>query len=153
MILQDSCKTVMPFSSFLIFGVREITEAKQKRRSKSIHVKITTEMLIEAFVECLYFNKNVKKVRIVISRHGDEVPNQNVYITCTGRGRIKGKIVENKFHGTIYGTEREIKAWLKFFKDFVEAPEFSLEDYVRWLRNSKNSLGVKNWQRKRYPTK
>jgi len=86
-----------------------------KRHSKSIRVVITPERLVEAFMETLYFDKNVERVRISISRYGHEVPTQNVYITCVGKGRIKGKIKDNVLEGTIYGTDEEINEWLKFF--------------------------------------
>lgn len=106
----------------------------QKRRSKTVHIKITPELLVEAFMESLYFNKKVERVRISMSRYGHEMPNQNVYITCSGRGRVKGKIVNGKLHGTIYGTDKEIKEWQEFFADFLQVPEFSLNDYIIWLR-------------------
>lgn len=109
---------------------------KTKRKSKTIHIKITPELLIEAFLETLYFNKSVERVRIVVSRFKPEVPTQDVFITCSGRGRIKGKIVNGVFHGTIYGTERDIKRWQKFFSDFIEEPGFKLMDYIEWLRQN-----------------
>ena len=107
-----------------------------KLRSKSVHVRITPELLVEAFMESLYFNKKVERIRVSMSRFGHECPNQNVYITCKGRGRLKGRVVKGVFHGTIYGTEKEIKAWLRFFKDFMEVPEFSLKNYIEWLKQN-----------------
>lgn len=90
--------------------------------------------MVEAFIESLYFNKEVEKVRIHLSRIGHEVPTHDVHIACSGRGRVKGKIVEGVFHGTIYGTDKVIKEWQEFFKMFVEVPRFRLSEYIRWLK-------------------
>lgn len=104
--------------------------------SKAIHVRITAEMLVEAFMESLYFNRKVKRIRISMSRFGDKCPTQNVYITCSGRGKMKGRIVNGVFHGTISGTEKDVGEWQNFFKRFIEVPEFSLKDYVAWLQQN-----------------
>jgi len=49
---------------------------------------------------------------------------------------LKGRVVNGVFHGTINGTERQVKAWQRFFKKFVEVPEFSLRDYIAWLKQN-----------------
>jgi len=105
-------------------------------KSKTVHIRITPEILIEAFMESLYFNKDVERVKVYLSRFGHEVPTHNVHITCSGRGRVKGKIVEGVFHGTIYGTEKEIGEWMEFLKMFVEVPGFELSRYIKWLKSN-----------------
>jgi len=105
-------------------------------KSKAVHVKITPEVLVEALIETMYFNKKVDKVRVSISKLGDGVPNHNVQISCTGVGRVNGKIVDGVLHGTIFGTEKEIEHWQKFFSDFLEVPEFSLTRYIEWLKTN-----------------
>lgn len=66
-------------------------------------------------------------------------PTHDVYITLSGRGRIKGKIEQGIFHGTVSGSEKQIKSWQTFFKAFVEVPEFSLKEYVQWLKTQNNN--------------
>ena len=73
-----------------------------------------------------------------MKRIGD-VPCENVYITCSGRGSLKGSVVDGNFHGVIRGTERQVKAWQRFFDKFVSVPEFSLESYINWLRANGNN--------------
>jgi hypothetical protein len=62
-------------------------------------VPITLGLLIEAFVEALYFDKEVDRVKITISRLGNSFPAQDIYIACVGKGKIKGKIVNGQFEG------------------------------------------------------
>lgn len=76
----------------------------------------------------------MEAVRIHLSRIGDEVPAHKVRISCSGRGRVKGKIVRGVFHGRVYGTERQIKTWFEFFDTFLDVPEFSLPKYINWLK-------------------
>ena len=71
-----------------------------------------------------------------------EVPGRNVYITCSGRGTLKGSVIDGEFHGTIRGTERQIKAWQRFFDKFISVPEFSLTNYIEWLKSSNNNHGT-----------
>jgi len=113
-----------------------MTSTEKILKSTPIHIRITSEMLVEAFLESLYYNKNVKRIRITMSRFGAKCPTQNVYITCSGRGKMKGRIVNGVFHGTISGTEKEVEVWQTFFKRFIEVPEFSLKDYVAWLQQN-----------------
>ena len=74
-----------------------------------------------------------------MKRLDDDTP-ENVYINCSGRGRLKGCVVNGVFHGKINGTEKQVKAWQQFFKDFVEVPEFSLKNYISWLKQNNNSI-------------
>ena len=107
----------------------------KKMESKAVHVKITPEILVEALIETMYFNKKVDKIRISISRLED-IPDHNVRITCSGVGTVTGKIIDGVLHGTIHGTKKEIKHWQKFFSDFLEVPEFSLTRYINWLKTN-----------------
>lgn len=109
-----------------------------KTKTKTISVQISARTLAEAFVDLLSFNKKVTRIKISMKRIGD-VPGENVYITCSGRGSLKGSVVDGNFHGVIRGTERQVKAWQRFFDKFVEVPEFSLKDYIAWLRNNNNN--------------
>ena len=109
-----------------------------KVRSKAIHVRISATLLAEAFMELLFFNKKVDRIRITMRRIGDP-GSGNVYVSCSGRGTLKGRVVNGVFHGTINGTERQVKAWQRFFKKFVEVPEFSLKDYIAWLKQQNNN--------------
>jgi len=106
-------------------------------KSEKINIEITPEILVQAFLESLYFNKNVKTVRIHLARIGEEVPTHKVRISCSGRGRVKGKIVKGVFHGNVYGTQRQIDTWMEFFDTFLEVPEFSLPKYIKWLKNER----------------
>ncbi|MBA7695865.1 hypothetical protein ES703_104505 [subsurface metagenome] len=94
--------------------------------------------LAEAFMDLLFFNKNVSQIKISMKRIGD-VPGKNVYITCSGRGALRGSVVDGKFSGIIRGTPKQVRAWQQFFKKFVEVPEFSLKDYIEWLKNNNNN--------------
>ena len=94
--------------------------------------------LAEAFMALLFFNKKVNHIKISMKRIGD-VPGENVYITCSGRGSLKGSVVNGNFHGVIKGTEKQVKAWQRFFDKFVSVPEFSLQNYIEWLKNNNTS--------------
>jgi len=110
-----------------------------RNKFKTFHIRITPELLIEAFVESVYVNKSVQQIKITMSRYGYECPTHDVYITLSGRGKIKGKIEQGIFHGTVSGSEKQIKNWQTFFKAFIEVPEFSLKEYVEWLKTQNNS--------------
>lgn len=110
-------------------------------KSEKINIEITPETLVLAFMESLYFNENVEAVRIHLARIGDEIPTHKVRISCSGRGKVKGKIVSGVFHGRIYGTENQINAWIEFFNTFVAVPEFSFTKYVQWLKKDKKLTG------------
>jgi len=116
---------------------KETEEAITK--SEKINIEITPETLVLAFMESLYFNKNVESVRIHLARIGEEVPTHKVRISCSGRGKVRGKIVSGVFHGRIYGTEHQIDTWLEFFNTFVAVPEFSFTKYVQWLKNERRT--------------
>ena len=109
-----------------------------KTKSKTISVQISARTLAEAFVDLLSFNKKVTRIKISMKRIGD-IPGENVYVTCSGRGSLKGSVVDGNFHGVIRGTPRQVKAWQRFFKKFVEVPDFSLKDYIEWLKNNNTS--------------
>lgn len=89
-------------------------------------------------MDLLSFNKKVTHIKISMKRIGD-IPSENVYITCSGRGSLKGSVVDGNFHGVIRGTERQVKAWQRFFDKFVSVPEFSLQNYIEWLKNNNNT--------------
>jgi len=107
-------------------------------KSKAVHVKISASLLAEAFMELLFFNKKVDKIKITMKRLEDP-PSGNVQISCSGRGTLKGRVINGVFHGTIKGNEEQVKAWQRFFKKFVEVPAFSLKDYIEWLRQNNNT--------------
>ena len=111
-----------------------MSKVTTKIRSKAIHVRISATLLAEAFMELLFFNKKVEQIKITMKKL-DDAP-ENVYISCSGRGMLKGRVVNGVFHGTIKGTEKQVKAWQRFFKKFVEVPEFSLRDYIAWLKQN-----------------
>ena len=110
-----------------------ITEIK----SKTINVQISARTLADAFMDLLFFNNKVEHIKISMKRIGDEL-GENVYITCSGRGSLKGSVIDGKFHGIIKGTEKQVKAWQRFFDKFVSVPEFSLQNYIEWLKNNNN---------------
>jgi len=116
-----------------------VRKTTTKVKSKSIHTRISASLLAEAFIELLFFNKKVEQIKITMKRLDDDTP-ENVYINCSGRGRLKGCVVNGVFHGKINGTEKQVKAWQQFFKDFVEVPEFSLKNYISWLKQNNNSI-------------
>lgn len=112
-----------------------------KTKTKTIHVKIgSATYLAEAFMDLLLLNPAVSNIKISMKKLDPDVP-ENVYITCSGRGALKGSVIDGKFHGMIRGTPKQVKAWRRFFDKFVEVPEFSLEAYISWLKanNSNNS--------------
>ena len=109
-----------------------------KTKTKTINVQISARTLAEAIIDLLSYNKKVDHIKISIKRIGD-VPGENVYITCSGRGSLKGSIIDGKFHGIIRGTPRQVKAWQRFFDKFVSVPEFSLQNYIKWLKNNNTS--------------
>ncbi len=94
--------------------------------------------LAEAFMDLLFFNKNITHIKISMKRIGN-VPGKNVRIICSGRGSLKGSVVDGKFHGVIRGTPKQVRAWQRFFDKFVEVPEFSLKDYIEWLKSNNNN--------------
>jgi len=109
-----------------------------KNKSKTVNVQISARHLAEAFIDLLSFNKKVDHIKISMKRIGD-VPGENVYITCSGRGSLKGSVIDGNFHGVIKGTAREVKAWQRFFDSFVSVPEFSLQKYIEWLKSNNNN--------------
>ena len=92
-------------------------------------------------MDLLFFNKNVEHIKISMKRIGN-VPGKNVKITCSGRGSLKGSVVDGEFHGVIRGTEKQVKAWQRFFDKFISVPEFSLTNYIEWLKSSNNNHGT-----------
>jgi len=72
-----------------------------------------------------------------MKRLGD-VP-ENITITCSGRGSLKGNVIDGKFHGVIRGTPRQVKAWQRFFKKYTTVPVFSLAMYVNWVKSNGNN--------------
>lgn len=64
---------------------------------------------------------------------------ENVSITCSGRGSLKGNVIDGKFHGVIRGTPTQVKEWQRFFNKFVSVPEFSLKMYINWLQSNNNN--------------
>ena len=89
-------------------------------------------------MDLLFLNKKVDHIKISMKRIGD-IPGENVYITCSGTGSLKGSVVDGNFHGVIRGTPRQVKAWQRFFDKFVSVPEFSLQNYIEWLKNNNNT--------------
>jgi len=122
------------------------SEIKTESKSKALHVKITPELLVEVFLESLYFNKDVKKISFSMSRMDEataeptapQAPNVWISGTIMTRGSIRGKIVNGVFHGTVIGTEKQIKKWDKLFSEFIAVPEFSLQDYISFLKAKNN---------------
>jgi len=123
------------------------SEIKAETKTKALHVKITPELLVEVFLESLYFNKNVKKIRFSMTRMDEaaatptapQAPNVWISGTIMTRGNIRGKIVNGVFHGKVSGTEKQIKKWDKFFSEFIAVPEFSLQDYIAFLKAKNNN--------------
>ncbi len=109
-----------------------------KTKSKTVNVQISARHLAEAFIDLLSFNKNVDHIKISMKRIGDE-PGENVYVACSGRGSLKGNVIDGNFHGVIRGTQKQVQAWQRFFDKFVSVPEFSLQKYIEWLKNNNNS--------------
>lgn len=105
---------------------------------KKLNIRITAELLVEAFMESVYMNKSVKQIKITMSRHGVACPTHDLYISLSGRGKIKGVIEQGVFRGTVSGTRKMVNSWQKFFKAFLEVPEFSLKEYVQWLKTNNN---------------
>jgi hypothetical protein len=121
-------------------------EIRAEHKSKALHVKITPELLVEVFLESLYFNKDVKKIRFSMSRMDEatatptapQAPNVWISGTIMTKGNIRGKIVNGVFHGKVSGTEKQIKKWDKLFSEFIAVPEFSLQDYITFLKANNN---------------
>jgi hypothetical protein len=110
---------------------------KSKLTSKTIHVKIPAIVLADAFTELFQFNEKVDQIKVRMKRI-QGAPKETIQISCFGRGKISGRVVDGTFHGVIKGTKRQVNRWERFFKKFVEVPEFSLQEYVSWLRNDNN---------------
>lgn len=98
---------------------------------------MSARTLAEAFIDLLYFNKNINHIKISMKRLGD-VP-ENVSITCSGRGSLKGNVIDGKFHGIIRGTPRQVKAWQRFFNKFISVPAFSLTMYINWVKSNNDN--------------
>lgn len=114
-----------------------MSKVATKVRSKAVHARITASLLVDAFMELFFFNKKIEQIKISIKRL--DASSGNVYINCSGRGTLKGRVVNGVFHGIIKGNEKQVKAWQRFFKKFVEVPAFSLKEYVEWLKQNNNT--------------
>ena len=101
-----------------------------KKTTKKFRVRIQAEILVRAYLEILYFNKKVDKIRISIKKN----TNQELTVTCTGRGRLRGRIRKDVADIWVTGTPEEVKHWDTFFTDFAQVPAFSLKEYVSWLK-------------------
>lgn len=88
------------------------------------------EVLVHAVLEVLYFNEKVDKVRITIKKNS----NQELEITCSGRGRLRGRIRKDVADIWVTGTDEEVSAWERFFTDFAQVPAFSLRQYLQWAK-------------------
>jgi len=88
------------------------------------------EVLVQASLDVLYFNKTVEKVKIELKKNS----NQELEIFCSGRGKLRAKITKDTADIWVTGTEEEISAWEQFFIDFASVPEFSLRQYVQWAK-------------------
>ena len=117
--------------------IMSVTKNKN-RTSKTINIQISARGIADAFMDLIFFHKKVDHVKISIKRFGD-VPGENVSITCSGRGSLKGNVIDGTFHGIIRGTPAQVKAWQRFFDKFVEVPRFNLHEYIEWLHNNNNS--------------
>jgi len=97
---------------------------------KKFKVRVSPEVLVNAYVESLYFNEKVTKVKVILKKN----TNQEISILCTGRGRMRGRISKDIAEIWVSGTDEELLAWEQFFRDFAAVPEFSLRDYVEWAK-------------------
>jgi hypothetical protein len=146
-IVEEIERQLFPFETYLKVTRKMTTpEIKTESKTKALHVKITPELLVEVFLESLYFNKDVKKIRFSMTRMDEatatptapQAPNVWISGAIMTKGSICGKIVKGVFHGTVTGTEKQIKKWDKLFSDFIAVPEFSLQDYITWLKAKNN---------------
>ena len=99
-------------------------------KAKKFKVRVSAEVLVNAYIESLFFNEKVTKVKITLKKDSNQV----IRILCTGRGKLRGKIVKDVAEIWVSGTDEELLAWTQFFRDFATVPEFSLRDYVNWAR-------------------
>jgi len=97
---------------------------------KKFKVRVSAEVLVNAYVESLYFNEKVTKIKITLKKDS----NQMIQILCTGRGRLRGRIVKDVVEIWVSGTDEELLAWTQFFRDFATVPEFSLREYIEWAK-------------------
>jgi len=52
----------------------------------------------------------------------------NISIICSGKGTLRGTVMDGAFRGTIKGTPRQVQAWQKFFARFDTVPALSLAE-------------------------
>jgi len=109
-------------------------------KTKKFKVKVTTEVLVHACLDTLYYNHNVQKVKIVLKKNS----NQDLETICSGRGKLKGRIKKDVAEVWVTGTDEEVLGWEQFFSDFASVPEFSLREYISWAKGHvkrRSSLG------------
>lgn len=98
-----------------------------KNKKSTIKRKIISARgLATAFIDILYLNKRCKQIKITMKQL-DNNPD-NVSIICSGKGTLRGKVMDGTFCGTIKGTPTQIKAWKKFFSKFDTVPVLSLAE-------------------------
>jgi len=108
------------------------SNASSKKTTKKFRVRIPVETLLRACLDVLYFNKTVTKVQMTVKTNS----NQILEVTCSARGRLRGRITKDVADIWVTGTPEEIKHWNRFFTDFAQVPDFSLKEYVSWLKGS-----------------
>lgn len=101
-----------------------------KKKTRKFRVRITVEVLVRAWLEVLYFDPSVKRVRIDIKKNS----NQELEITATGRGRLRARTNKDVADIWITGSPKVISQWEKFFTDFASVPVFSLRQYMKWAK-------------------
>jgi len=112
-----------------------------KNKKSTVNIKISARSLATAFIDILYLNKRCINIKISMEQL-DNNPD-NISIICSGKGTLRGKVMDGSFRGTIKGTQRQVKAWQKFFAQFDTVPALSLAElscaYVNFCRKNNNN--------------
>ena len=103
---------------------------KKKSKTKKFRVRVPIEKIVNACLEILYFNEKVDKVRISIKKNS----NQDIRLVCSGRGRLTARLRKDVAEVWVSGTDVEIQSWETFFTDFATVPDFSLREYIKWVK-------------------
>lgn len=113
---------------------------KTENKKSTVNIRISARSIVAAFIDILYLNKRCREIKISMKKLDSP---DSISINCSGKGTLKGKVIDGTFRGTIKGTPAQVKSWQKLFARFDSVPPISFAEltyaYVNFCSKNNNN--------------